>query len=70
MPGVAMEVKLNDEDVRTLRGLLHDYLPELKFETARTEGAELRRILLKRQTLCERLLKQLGDAPARSLLLG
>jgi hypothetical protein len=48
--------------VQTLRGLLRDFLPQLKFEVARTDGAELRHVLVKRQTLCERLLDELSGA--------
>jgi len=54
-----------DDDVQTPIGLLHDYLPELKFEAARADGAELRHILIKRQTLCERLLDELRGASTR-----
>jgi hypothetical protein len=57
-----MDLALSDDEVRTLRGLLNDYLPELKFEAARTDGAELRHLFVKRQTLCERLLDELRGA--------
>jgi hypothetical protein len=57
-----MELTLSDADARTLQGLLQDYLPGLKFETARTHGADLRHILVERQTLVERLLNQLSSA--------
>jgi hypothetical protein len=61
-----MDLTLSDDEVQTLQGLLHDYLPELTFEAARTDGAELRHILVKRQTLCERLLQQLQEAKTQS----
>jgi hypothetical protein len=60
-----MDLTLNDDEAETLRGLLHDYLPGLKFEAARTDEAELRHVLVKRQTLCERLIDELG-ATSRS----
>jgi len=58
-----MDFALNDDDVETLRGFLHDYLPQLQREAARTDSKSVRHILVKRQTLCERLLNQLGGHP-------
>jgi hypothetical protein len=51
-----MTLTLSEEESRTLRELLTDYLPELKREVARTDAKEFRHHLLKRQELCERLL--------------
>jgi len=56
-----VDLRLNDDEVQTLRGLLRDYLPELKFETARADAKEIRHVLFKRQALCERLLDELRD---------
>jgi hypothetical protein len=58
-----MDLALNDDDVVTLRGLLHDYLPQLQREAARTDTKSVRHVLITRQTLCERLLDQLGGHP-------
>jgi hypothetical protein len=60
-----MNLTLSDDDVRTLHGLLHDYLPGLKFETARSKAREIRHVLVERQALCERLLDRLCEAPSR-----
>jgi hypothetical protein len=62
-----MQLTLNDEEVRTLRDVLHDYLPDLRREAAGTElGArELRHELTMRESLCERLLAELERATQR-----
>lgn len=60
-----MNLTLKDEEAETLRGLLKDYLPALKFEVARTHAVELRHLLVARQSLCERLLEALGESAVR-----
>jgi hypothetical protein len=53
-----MDLTLTSREVEILRGLLHDYLPELKREVARTDQRELRHLFVERQDLVERLLAQ------------
>jgi hypothetical protein len=55
-----MRLELSDDEVVTLRSFLHDVLPQLTNEVARTEARPMRHELLKRQELCERLLAQLN----------
>jgi hypothetical protein len=57
-----MQIDLTDDEVNTLRSLLHDYLPELRMEVARTDARAFRHELVKRQDLCERLVKELDQA--------
>jgi hypothetical protein len=59
-----MMLDLSDDEAHTLRQLLHDYLPELRLEVARTEARDFRHDLLKRQDLCERLLGLLSEPEA------
>ena len=61
-----MQLTLSDEDARTLRDVLHDYLPDLRREAAGTDLAarELRHELVKREGLCERLLAELERGTA------
>jgi hypothetical protein len=59
-PEGLMNLQLSDEEGQTLREMLHDYLPVLKFEVARTDRPEIRHELVKRQNLCERLVDVLG----------
>ena len=54
-----MHLTLTPEEARLLRDLLHDYLPTLQFEAARTEAKEFRHQLILRQNLIERLLAEL-----------
>jgi hypothetical protein len=57
-----MDLMLSNDEAQTLRELLHDYLPELRFEAARADAPEIRHVLVKRQTLCEELIDRLGEA--------
>ena len=57
-----VQIILSEPEVQTFRDLLHDYLPELKREVARTESHEFRHLLVARQELCERLLRELQRA--------
>ncbi len=57
-----MQLNLTDDEAHILRDLLRDFLPELRFEVARTDAHDFRHILVQRQELCERLLAQLEQA--------
>jgi len=61
-----MILELSDADAQELHELLHDYLPELKREVARTDVRTLRHELAQRQEMCERLLTELGATLGRS----
>jgi hypothetical protein len=37
-----MDLRMSDDEARTLQGLLRDYLPELKFGVARSDPGPLR----------------------------
>ena len=54
-----MYLNLTDREAYLLRELLHDYLPALQREVARTEQHDLRHELVERQDLVERLLEHL-----------
>jgi hypothetical protein len=60
-----VQVTLNDRESAILHDLLHDYLPDLKREVARTEQHELRHLYVERQELVEQLLNQLELAGTR-----
>jgi hypothetical protein len=55
-----MQLNLTDRDTELLRGLLRDYLPDLRREVARTEERSFRHEMVERQNLVERLLEDLG----------
>jgi hypothetical protein len=57
-----MTIQLTDDEAKTLREMLEEFLPELKYEAARTESRELRHILFERQAVVERLVERLPDA--------
>jgi hypothetical protein len=59
-----MTITLTDREVEVLRTFLHDYLPDLRREVARTEQHDLRHVLVERLDLVERLFEQTMQ-PAR-----
>jgi hypothetical protein len=56
-----VRIELTPEDAATLRALLHDYLPNLRREVARTEKREIRHEMERRQEVVERVLAELGE---------
>jgi hypothetical protein len=56
-----MQIQLTDQEARDLHDLLHDYLPALRREVARTDAKAFRHLLVQRLDLAERLL---GELPA------
>jgi hypothetical protein len=63
-----MQLTLNETEASALRNLLHDWLPELRREVARTDLAsrELRNELKRRIDVAERVLAQLGEPAGAS----
>ena len=60
-----MQLNLNDRDTELLRGVLQDYLPDLRREVARTEERTFRHEMVERQDMVERLLNQLSAEARR-----
>ena len=55
-----MQIHLTDQEAHDLHDLLHDYLPTLRREVARTDDREFRHLLVQRLDLAERLLEDLS----------
>lgn len=60
-----MQLQLTDQESHDLHGLLHDYLPALQREVARTDAKAFRHLLVQRLELVERLLDALSAEVAR-----
>lgn len=60
-----MLLELTEQEARDLHDLLHDYLPVLRREVARTEAREFRHLLVQRLNLAERLEYDLSLVPSR-----
>jgi hypothetical protein len=61
-----MQLNLTDRDTELLRGLLQDYLPDLRREVARTEERTFRHEMVERQDMVERLIEQLSVSERRT----
>lgn len=59
-----MQLHLTDQEAHDLHDLLHDYLPALRREVARTDAKEFRHLLVQRLDLAERLLVDLASVVA------
>jgi hypothetical protein len=59
-----MQLNLTNDEAHVLRALLHDYLPSLRLEAARTDAREMRHELVRRQDVCERVLELLEQSNA------
>ena len=57
-----MQLNLTNEEAHVLRSMLHDYLPSLRLEAARTDAREMRHEMVMRQEVCERVLELLEQA--------
>jgi hypothetical protein len=54
------DLKLSDEEAKTLQNVLSEYLSDLRMEIADTESFDLRQELKRTEALIKRLLSQLG----------
>jgi hypothetical protein len=57
-------VVLSDDEARALEGLLRDQVEILKQDVSRTDGRDVRRALITRREVCERVLPQLAAGAA------
>jgi hypothetical protein len=55
-----MQLQLTDQESQHLHDLLHDYLPALRREVARTDSKSFRHMLVQRLDLAERVLGELA----------
>ena len=60
-----MQLNLTDRDTELLRGLLQEYLPDLRREVARTEERSFRHEMVERQDMVERLIEKLSVGAPR-----
>jgi hypothetical protein len=60
-----MQIQLSEQEVGILHDLLHDYLPALRREVARTDAKDFRHLLVQRLDLAERLHDELSTEVAQ-----